>query len=134
MADSGTLTPAQSRAVAALLTERDVRSAAKASKVGERTLYRWLAEPPFRGALESAAEAAFADGVRRLSALTGEAVEALRDVLAGEGAATVKIRAAEVVLAKLPGLRELAALEARLEAIEQALKAGGLKGEPANTN
>ena len=42
-----TITARQEKAITALLNEPTIAKAAEASGVGERTLYRWLAEPAF---------------------------------------------------------------------------------------
>ena len=55
MADNGSLSARQQRAIAALLECRSVAEAAASAKVGERTLYRWIAEDQaFKNALSQA--------------------------------------------------------------------------------
>jgi hypothetical protein len=128
MADSGVLSPSQKRAISALLTARNVRAAAQTAKVSERSLTRWLADPAFQSALHQAEGDALGETVRRLAYVAGLAVDALEKVLSNELApATVKVQAASTVLGKLGDLRELAQLESRLLALEEAIKAGGTK-------
>ncbi len=121
------LTPRQRRAIAALLSEKDVLAAAKKARVGERTLRRWLdSDEVFQAQLKAAEAAAIDSAIRRLSNLTGQAVSTLRDVMSGKDcSAGARVRAADVALARLLDLRELAQLEARLGAIERALQIGG---------
>ncbi len=49
-----TLTHKQDKALIALLTEPTITAAAKKAGIGERTLYRWLDDPLFAGALRQA--------------------------------------------------------------------------------
>lgn len=53
MADSGTFSAKQTRAIDALLTSPTVRAAAESAGVPERTLFRWLGEEPFSNELAS---------------------------------------------------------------------------------
>ncbi len=55
MAENGKFPARKARAIAALLKEKDVSAAAKAAKVGERTLHRWLTDDAdFRRELKAA--------------------------------------------------------------------------------
>jgi hypothetical protein len=74
------LTPRQRRAIAALLSSRDVKAAALAAKVGARTLYRWLDDQSFRNALSAAESEAIDTATRRLIGLEDSAVDAFTDV------------------------------------------------------
>ncbi len=122
MAENGALTSSQKRAIGALLTARNVRAAAQAAKVSERSLTRWLADPAFQSALHQAEAEALSETVRHLAHVAGLAVDALKAVLSkDESQVADKIRAAGVVLGKLGDLRELAELESRLTALEQAI-------------
>ena len=129
MADSGSaggkLTPKQERAIRALLEHKSVGEAAASIGVGERTLYRWLADPTFRQAL-SAAEGDLLDvATRRLLSLQDAAISTFAGMLSddNEASATVKLRAAQAVLDYLLKLRELRDIEQRLTALEQAMAA-----------
>jgi len=126
MAENGIpkLTSAQKRAIQALLTERNVREAAAAAKVAERTLHRWLTEPFFRQQLTAAEGAAIDAATRRLLALHEAAIDTFSDLLADEDSTpTIKLRAAQSVLDNILKLRELRNVEVRLEALEAALMA-----------
>jgi hypothetical protein len=127
MAENGTpergLTPTQHRVIAALLSARDVRSAAKAAHVAERTLYRWLAEDPaFVQELRQAEGAAIDETTRRLIALQAKALDALEGALDTTGPldATVRVRAALGLGGMLLKLVELRDIEERLRALEEA--------------
>lgn len=81
MAENGskTITPRQALAITALLTERDVKAAAAAAKVAERTIYRWLADPIFRAQLQAAEGVMIDTATRRLIAMQDEAINAFSE-------------------------------------------------------
>lgn len=123
MAENGTktaeLTPAQRRAVAALLTERNTRAAAEKAKVAERTLYRWLADARFTQALTEAEGEVIAGATRRLLQLQDAAIDAVDAVFKDkETSAAVKLRAAQLTIDAMLKLRELRNVESRLVALE----------------
>jgi hypothetical protein len=74
------LTSRKKRAIAALLTSRDIKSAALAARVGERTLHRWLDNKSFRDALQVAESEAIDAATRRLIGLEDSALDAFVDV------------------------------------------------------
>jgi hypothetical protein len=80
MTENGRLSPAQKRALAAMLTERDVRSAAKAAGVAERTLFTWLKDPDFTQALRQAEAALIDEATRGLVGMQGKALQGIADV------------------------------------------------------
>ena len=125
MANNDTLTPlkpAQLRAIAALLTERDTRAAALKAEVSERVLHRWLDLPEFQTELQAASRQNIDAAILRLSALTGDAVDTLRDVMTDTTtSAGTRVQAANIALARLLDLRELQELEDRLRKIEKEL-------------
>lgn len=125
MANNGNLTTPQRRAIAALLTERNVQAAARVAHVGERTLYRWVTEyAPFQAELKAAEGRAIDAAIRRLAELTGEAVDTLREVMGNtEASPGARVQAANVALSRLLELKELADLEGRITAIEKSLGA-----------
>lgn len=116
------LTHRQQAAVRALLACKSVAEAAQLARVGERTLYRWLADPAFRAAL-SAAEGDLLDAAtRRLLGLQEDAIEVFEAVLKdARVSASARLRAAQAVLDYLLKLRELRDVEQRLTALEQAV-------------
>lgn len=121
MATEGNLTTKQQKAIAALLSAKDVQSAAQQSGVGERTLHRWLDEDKgFQTAL-NAAEAQVIDSVVRR--LTGAANSALNVVMVlmldQQVNASVRLRAAISLLDQMIKLRELNNMEQRLARLEE---------------
>jgi hypothetical protein len=75
------ITTKQARAIACLLSTRTARDAARAAKVGEKTLYTWLADPAFRVALRSAEADMLATVTRRLSSGQSLALDALETLI-----------------------------------------------------
>lgn len=122
MATPGAFSPAKRRLIAAMLSERDVRSAAAKAKVSERSAHRWMHEPAFKAELEAAERQAIDGAILQLAGLSGSAVQALRQVMSdGEAPAGSRVAAANAALGRLLDLRELSELESRLAAIESKL-------------
>jgi hypothetical protein len=113
------LTPAQSRAVAALLSERDVAAAAIKAKVGDSTLRRWLRDPAFRQELLQAQREIVVAAKAQLVAGLGEAVQALRSLLHNDNPHVVA-RAALGHLDQVFQNMERADHAERIEALEAA--------------
>lgn len=125
MASNGTLTNRQRRAIAALMSSRNVSAAAQAAGVGLRTLHRWLDDPSFVAELKSAESAAIDQAVRRLAELSGAAIETLAGAMQNTDATTgARVQAANVALSQLLRLRELHDLEQRIAALEEVRKDG----------
>lgn len=121
MTKNGTLTPAQNRAIAALLSERSSRSAAKVARVPERTLWRWQNDPLFHAELTRREGAVINETTRGLLALQGAALEVFDMILRSPVASDMtKLRAAEDVLDYLLKLRELNDIETRIRKLEEA--------------
>ena len=115
------ITPAQERAISALLSCRTLEDAASAAGVGTATLRRWRDLPAFDAAYKTARLALLESATNALRGATSDAVDALRRALTC-GKPAAEIRAAEVILtnayksAEIEELSErIAALEARLE-------------------
>ena len=127
MADNGTLSPKRRAFVRAILTERDTRSAAKAAGIAERTAYRWIQDPGIQAAILAAESDALQEVTRGLLRLSAAAVDTLEGAMTdSEASPAARIRAADIVLARLLQLREqgiFGELEARLLALEAAREA-----------
>lgn len=122
--DSNTeLKTTQLKAIAALLSEPDIKTAAKKAGVGERTLHTWLKEDEaFQEALKQAEQEAVSIAVTRLAGSAGKALDVLNSILDDDTvAAGVRTRAALGLLDKLIQLKQFADLEQRLARIEEAL-------------
>jgi hypothetical protein len=114
------LSPQQEGAITALLSEPGLTSAAKAVGVGKATLWRWMQQPTFREAYRRARREAVEQARARLQQASGEAVEALREVMNDPDAPHAsRVSAAKAILDM--SLKETHAeeLEARLTALEQ---------------
>lgn len=127
MAQNGSLTPKQKRVLSALMTSKTVTEAAETARVGRRTLTRWLNEDDlFRAEYHHHLAEAVRETTRRAVQGASKAVDALIEVL-DTGKPADKVRAAAVLLDRMPRLRELENLEDRLVRLEMAYNAGDLR-------
>lgn len=109
-------------ALAALLRTGSVSAAAKETKIGETTLWRWLQDPDFQREYKQARKVAMETAIQSLQAGAAEAVQCLRDIMADEEAsASAKVSAAKTVLETAIKLTELEELSERVAAIEKAV-------------
>ena len=115
------LSAKQRRAVEALLATGEVTAAAREAGINRTTLYRWLKEPDFLAAVRHAEAEALDELSRLLVRLGRTAVATIAKAMSDPVTpAATKVRAADVALGRLLQLRELAQLEARVQALEQA--------------
>lgn len=115
----GSRQPAKTEAaIAALLSEPTIASAAKAVGIGEATLYRWLQDPDFAAKFRKARATVLDQATAALQAATLEAVASLRRNLAC-GTPAVEVSAARVVLEMAARATEQAELTKRLAALEE---------------
>jgi len=121
MSENEGLTPRQRRFVAAMLSEKTIRAAAKRAGVSEATAGRWLALPAVRRAIEAAEAEALAELSRGLLRLSTQTINAIEIVLTSEAAPSVRLRAADIVLSRLLHYVEFVSLERRVSEIEQRL-------------
>lgn len=122
MAEIVSLSPGQTRAIIALLEQSNIKQAAQAANVAERTLYRWLADDAFRQALNEAEGMAIGAASRRLVKLTERALDVVEVVMNDIAAhPNTRLKAADMVLSNLLRLRDLATVEARLARLEESL-------------
>ena len=120
MSKNNTLSIKKQRAIETLATSGNVAEAARAANVSRKTLYRWLRQSDFTEALEVAAQESLANLSRELVRLGAQSVTTLEEAMTDtEAAASTKVRAADVVLARLLQLRELVSIESRLTALEK---------------
>jgi transposase-like protein len=117
----GKLSGRQQKAVAALLSTGEVSAAAREVGVSRETLHRWLRQPAFLEAVR-AAEAEALDELSRLLVRLGRtAIATIAKAMNDPGVPpATRVRAADAALGRLLQLRELAQLEARVQALEQA--------------
>lgn len=118
MAQNGVLSPAQRRAVVAVLASRTVTAAAEKAEVSLRTLTRWLADPDFQAALTAAEADLLAVTTRQLLSSTMAALGVVGTIMTGDGPPGVRLRAATTWLDQARTWYETKTLEARLQALE----------------
>lgn len=113
------LTTSQRKAIEALLSSPSIRRAALTAHLGERTLYRYLSNDQFRAELRRRQDAVLSQVTSALVGLSGEAVEALHDVLNdAEASDSVRVRAALGWLKEKRETVELQDLVERVSALE----------------
>ena len=120
MAAQLTITSKQEKAIAALLSEATITTAATKIGVTEGTLHKWLKDPAFVEAYRAARRDAVAQAVARLQQVSSAAVAVLVQVMADRGTmASVRVAAASKILDYAIKAVELEDIAARLDALEQ---------------
>jgi len=111
-------------AIAALLSQRNIEEAAKASGIGANTLLRWLKMPEFQAAYREARRAAFGQSIARLQQGTAAAATTLlKTMIDANTPASVKVRAAEAIFNHAAKAIEIEDIEARVSELERAAEA-----------
>jgi hypothetical protein len=111
-------------AIAALLTQRNIEEAAKATGIAPNTLLKWMKEPEFQKAYREARRAAFSQSIARLQQATSAAVTTLLKVMVDPSTPpSTKVRAADSVLGHSAKAIELEDIEARVAELERAAEA-----------
>ena len=123
MTNKGHITPRQSRAIPALLTEESIEAAAARAKISRRTLDRWLKEDDqFQTELHKAQDRAIDRAISRLAGEARAAAATLAEIHRDrEVAAAVRVQAARAVLSEIMKLREQRELASRIERLEERL-------------
>lgn len=123
MIENERLSAKQTRAIDALLVAPTIRAAAKAAKVSEATLWRWLNEPAFDRAYREIREKLLKTTITALQARGNQAVQTLVDVMEDAlSPAGSRVQAARAILELSIKSRELIEMEERLRAIEERLE------------
>lgn len=105
-----------------ILTGSSVVDAAAEAKVSRGTVYSWLDQPRFVLALNDAKTAAMERLSLSLAALGDKAIKTLDAAMDDpEAGASVKIRAADIVINRILALREMVEFENRLNNLEIAI-------------
>ncbi len=111
----------QEDAIAALLTQRTLDEAARATGISTKTLLRWLKEPEFDAAYRAAKRTAFGQAIARLQQATSAAATTLLKVMIDSSTpASVRVRAADSIFSHAAKAIEIEEIEARVAALEQA--------------
>ena len=112
------LTPKQERAIAALLSEATVASAAEKAGVGEVTLYRWLKQRHFLAAYREARRQVMEKSVAQMQQGSWAASTTLLKLL-GSPSDSVRLRAATEILDQANKGLETLDFEERLRRLEE---------------
>jgi len=109
------------KALAALLGNSSIRDAAKACRLSEETLYRFLRDPSFLKDYRDAGRQTVENAISRIQQTTSEAAATLRRNLHCESPA-VEVRTAQIILeTAIKGVELLDIIE-RVEALESQTK------------
>jgi|SRR5580658_4868496 hypothetical protein len=115
-------------AVAAMLTQPNLESAAHASGVGTATLLRWQKLPEFQKAFREAKRAAFGQATSRLQQASSAAVSTLLKIMVDPSApASTRVRAADSVLDHAKDAIEVEDIGLRVTALEQAAESSKVR-------
>ncbi len=109
------------RVLAALLQHSTVAAAAKASRISERSIFRWLQRDDFQQRYRAAQRAVVDGAIGELQSATVEAVQTLRRNLTC-GNAFAENTAAQTILAQSLKAIEVQELQQRVEALEKLLE------------
>jgi hypothetical protein len=115
------ITVKQQKAITALLSERTARDAAKKAGVNEKTLYTWLADPVFRGALRSAEMGILETVTRRLGVGQALALDTLEKLIQSARHESTKLTACVSWLNMFVKYRDMQDIDERLTALEAAI-------------
>lgn len=122
MAHNERLSPRQERALAALLVETNVRSAANAANVPESSLWRWLGEPLFAEAYKKLRRECLRQATARLQNASTEAVNCLLAIVNDPTAPhAARASAARWVLEYAYRSSEQEDFQSRIEQLEQSV-------------
>lgn len=115
------ITVKQQKAITALLSERTGRDAARKAGVNEKTLYTWLNDPAFRGALREAEKKILDDVMWRLSAGQRLALDTLEKLIQSARHESTKLTACVQWLSLFIKYRDMRDIDERLTALEAAI-------------
>jgi hypothetical protein len=108
-------------AIAALLTQRNIDEAAKATGIAPDTLLKWIKEPEFQTVYREARRAAFSQSIARLQqGASAAATTLLKTMIDPHTAASVKVRAEEAIFNHAAKAIEIEDIEARVSELERA--------------
>ena len=112
--------------IAALLTEPNIREAAKKAGIGESTGWQWLQDPDFQAEYREARRMAVSQAIAQLQQASSGAVATLCEVMADQEATPAsRVTAAKTVLEMAIKGVELEDLAERIEKLEQAVEQNG---------
>jgi len=118
--DDKNLNPNQKQAIAALVSQKNIKTAALSIGVSPRTLQRWLTDPLFIDNLKQAENKLIDAGVHQLLLLQNKAIRTLEQLLDSKSD-WVRRQAAIGILTHLVRLRELYKIEEQLDELEEII-------------
>ena len=108
-------------AIAALLTQRNIEEAAKATGIAPNTLLKWMKEPEFQAEYRKARRDAFSQSVARLQqGTTAAATTLLKTMIDPATPPSVRVRAAEAIFNHAAKAIEIEDIETRVTELERA--------------
>jgi hypothetical protein len=111
-------------AIAALLTNRNLEEAAKATGIATNTLLRWMKEPEFKTAYLQARRQAFGQSIARLQQATSAAAATLMKIMVDPTApASTRVRAADSIFNHAAKAIEIEDIETRVSELERSAEA-----------
>lgn len=114
----------RSKAIAALITERTARDAAKTAGVSEKTLYQYMQEDNFRTALRAAESQLVDSAVRRLAVGQSAALDTLETLMQKAKHESTRASAAVSWLNLFLRFSEARDIEQRLSELEKLVANG----------
>jgi len=111
--------------IACLLTEPNIREAAKKAGISETTGWVWLQDPDFQEEYREARRMALSQAIARLQQASGQAVATLCEIMSNQDASpTSRVSAARTCLEIAIKAVEIEDLAARIEKLERAIEQG----------
>lgn len=108
--------------IACLLTEPNIREAAKKAGIGEATGWRWLQDPDFLKEYQDARRMAVSQAIAQLQQASTQAVATLQAIMLDDNApAASRVTAAKTTLEMSLKAVELEDLAQRIDKLEQSI-------------
>ncbi len=119
------LTTKQQTFIDAMLCSPSIAAAAQHAGIADKTARRWLALPHIKQAIEQARQEMFRASLAELKDAVRVAVQTLKSQMTDEESpASVRVRAAEIVLKNAIEVNALQELEAKIAELEEMIKHG----------
>jgi len=120
--ENSELTVKQQQFIAALIAGNTIIIAAKVAGISERTAHNWLKLPRVQAAYKAAKSSVYDEALEGLRDSVSQAIDTLKSNLKAIEPA-VQVRAAHIILTQSIQVHKIEALEARIQELEEALKA-----------
>lgn len=112
--------------ISVLVTEPNVKKAAHACAISERTLHRWLKEPEFIAQLAEAQREITKGVMQRVISRAERATDTLDDIMTDRNAhAQARVTAARTLLEFAFKAVEIADIQVRIESLETSMSDNG---------